>query len=135
LAARVPARLNPSEGRRFGLTVGASFLALGAVFWWRGHAYQAGVAVLLGAALSLAGLLVPGRLGPTYRAWMRLAAALSAITTPVFMAVIYFGVLTPVGFLVRLLRGNPLVRPRPRASFWVVRDGATRRRTDMEHQF
>jgi hypothetical protein len=135
LAARVPARLSSSEGRKFGLTVGAAFLALGAVFWWRGHVYQAGAAGLLGAALSLAGLLVPGRLGPTYGAWMRLAAALSAVTTPVFMAVIYFGVLTPVGFMVRLLRGNPLVRPRSGASFWVPREGAARRRSDMERQF
>lgn len=127
--------MSAGEGRRFGLTVGAAFLALGSVLWWRGHAYPAAAAGLLGAALSVAGLIAPGRLGPTYRAWMSLAAALSKITTPAFMAVIYFGVVTPIGFVVRRLRGNPLVRPRPRSSFWVPREVDARRRSDMERQF
>ena len=34
---RVPARLTPAEGRKFGLTVGAAFLVLAAIPWWRGH--------------------------------------------------------------------------------------------------
>jgi hypothetical protein len=127
--------LSPSEGRRFGLTVGAAFLALATLLWWRGTLYPAGAVGMLGAALVLAGLIAPGRMGPTYRAWMSLAVALSKITTPVFMAVIYFVVVTPVGFMVRLLRGNPLVRPQPRSSFWVPREAHQRRRTDMERQF
>lgn len=135
MAARVPARLSPGEGRRFGLTVGGAFLALAALLWWREHPVPAGAAGLLGSALALAGLVAPGRLGPVYRAWMSLALALSKVTTPVFMAVIYFGVVTPIGVVVRLLRGNPLVRPRSRPSFWVTREADQRRRDDMERQF
>ncbi len=52
MAARIPARLSPAEGRKFGLTVGIAFLILGSVLrFWR-HKETAG-AVLggLGALL------------------------------------------------------------------------------------
>ncbi len=45
LAARVPARLSATEGRRFGLTVGIAFAVLGGVAWWRGRVLVTGVAL------------------------------------------------------------------------------------------
>ena len=40
-------------------------------------------------------------LGPVERAWMGLAGIISKVTTPIFMSVVYFVVLTPVGLLRR----------------------------------
>jgi hypothetical protein len=135
VATRVPARLTAAEGRRFGLVVGAAFLVLGAVFAWRGHSGPAGVLAGLGGLLSLAGLLVPTRLGPVQRAWLRMSAGLSKITTPVFMGIVYFVALAPIGLGMRLVRRNPLERPAGAASFWVKREPGTERRADMQHQF
>jgi saxitoxin biosynthesis operon SxtJ-like protein len=134
VATGVPARLTAAEGRRFGLVVGAAFLVLGAVLAWRGRPVSAGVIAGLGGLLSLAGLVVPTRLGPVQRAWLRLAAGLSKITTPVFMGVVYFVVLAPIGLGMRLFRRNPLERP-PGTSFWVRREAGTESRADMQHQF
>jgi hypothetical protein len=41
---------------------------------------------------------------------MRLALVLSRITTPIIMAVVYFVVITPVAFIMRLIGRDPMAR-------------------------
>ena len=135
LATRVPTRLSAAEGRRFGLTVGAAFLALAAVGWWRGRLHAAVGFGGIGGLLVLAGVVIPGHLGPVVRGWMSLAHLLSRITTPVFLGIIYFVVLLPVGLLMRLVGRRPLERPSKAASWWIARAPDARQRADMEHQF
>lgn len=135
MAQRVPARLSPAEGRRFGLSVGGAFLALGGLLGWRGHAAAGALAAALGATLIAAGVLAPGRLGPAYRAWMGLAVTLSKVTTPLVMGALYFGVVTPVALLRRALGGNPLAHGQGKASCWASRTGARGGPSDMERQF
>jgi hypothetical protein len=133
LETRIPTRLSPEEGRRFGLLVGGAFLFLGAISYWRGHHIAPTVLWSLGGSLVLAGLLIPGHLGPVYRGWMRFAVVLSRITTPIVMGVIYYGLFTPMGFLRRRLGGNALIRPHS-DSAWISREpGATR--SDLSRQF
>lgn len=132
MAQGIPARLTHAELRRFGATVGVAFLALGSLLWWRDHLVAAPVVGALGGLLAAAGLAVPGRLGLVYRVWMGFAVALSKVTTPVFMAILYFVVLTPIGFLRRLLGGNPLTAHHRSPSVWVPR---TSPRGDLERQF
>jgi saxitoxin biosynthesis operon SxtJ-like protein len=134
LETGVPARLSAGEGRRFGLTVGAAFVALGGAAWWRGRPHVAEAALALGVLLLLGGLVVPARLGPIRRAWMRLGHALSRFTTPVFLGAVYFMVLAPVGLLMRVFGRSTLVR-RPAPSFWVSRDAVAGQRQDMARQF
>jgi len=125
--------LSPREGRQFGLLVGGAFLVLGALLLWRGREIAAWVGGGLGTFLVVAGLAIPGRLGPVYRAWTRASLALSKVTTPVFMGAVYFIVLTPAGLVMRLLRRNAL-RPDPsRTTFWATREAGPR--SDMERPF
>lgn len=132
MAAGIPARLSAAEGRRFGLTVGVAFLMLAALAAWRGRAAVATVLGAVGAGLVLGGLLAPGTLGPVQRAWMGLAAVLSRVTTPLFLAVVYFGLIAPLGLVLRALGRTPLPRPRPGQSAWVPRTATT---SDLERQF
>ena len=131
---RIPARLGPAEGRRFGLLVGGAFVVLGGVSRWRGHEWAPVVLWVLGGGLLLGGLLVPGRLGPVYRRWMGLALLLSKVTTPIFMGLIYFGLFTPMGFVRRLLGHNGLKRPGT-GTFWIERAPGTSRRSDLSRQY
>ena len=135
MAAGVPARLTAAQGRRFGVTVGGAFLVLAVIAWWRGHPMTTQVLGSLGVVLVLAGLLVPTRLGPVERAWMGLAHAISKVTTPIVMAVIYFVVLTPVGVMRRTIGGNPLSHAERERSFWKTRPANARRSASMERQF
>jgi hypothetical protein len=131
LAHPVPARLSPAEGRKFGVQVGIAFLVLAALVWWRGKVGAAPWLGGVGAALLLAGLAVPGLLGPVYRAWMGLALAISKVTTPILMAIIYFVVITPIGLLLRLLGRDPLAG----GGRWMQRPPGAPDPKRMERQF
>jgi hypothetical protein len=133
MAARIPTRLTVAEGRRFGLTVGSAFLLVSAVGWYRGYGAIAIVPGGIGGALALAGLLVPTRMGRVERTWMRMALAISRVTVPIVMALIYYVVITPVGLLRKAVGGDPLNHAERGGTFWQSRhvSGATR----MERQF
>ena len=134
LATGIPARLTPAEGRKFGLLVGVAFLVVAALLWRRTHLTGAYVAAALGAGLVLGGLLVPGQLGPVYRAWMRLAELISKVTTPIFMGVLFFLVLTPAGLIARMVGHRALAATRGSSSHWRSRPEGSRR-GNMDHQF
>ncbi len=129
--ARAPTR---RELRGFAWSVGGAFVVLAAVAGWRGRVAAATAFGTLGAALWLAGSLAPARLALVYRAWMRLALAISVVTTPVLMGVVYFGVLTPLAFVTRLLRWRTFGVPRDAATAWVDRAPGARR-SDLRRQF
>jgi hypothetical protein len=132
LETRVPARLTAAEGRKFGFTVGLAFAVLAGITWWRDHPVLMQVFAWLAAALILAGALIPGRLGPVNRAWMQLALLISRVTTPVFLGIVYFLVISPIGLLMRLVGKNPLRHRPENGSLWLSRSGG---RGTMSNQF
>lgn len=131
---RASARLTPGEGHRFAFTLAPAFLVLAAVLWWRGAPRIAFALAIVGGLLALAGMAIPGRLGPVQRAWMGMAMAISKLTTPILLGIVYYGVITPMGLLRRTIGGNPLRRPRRDVpTHWISRGSATR--GDLERQF
>ena len=130
---RVPARLTPAEGRKFGLTVGVAFGVLALISWWRGHQIPVYIFGGLSVALIGAGLVIPGHLGPVNRAWMGLAEAISKVTTPIFMGIVFYIVIAPVGLLMRLFGRNPISHRAVNQSYWMSRSEGTR--GNMTNQF
>jgi hypothetical protein len=108
--------------RRFGLSVGGVFLLLGTVGWWRGHVIAPRIMWSLGGPLVAGGLVAPTLLAPVERAWMRMAEVVGRVNTRVILTVLYYLVLTPVGWI-RRLSGDPLDRAMHdgRPSNWVRR--------------
>lgn len=136
MAPGIPARLTPAEGRKFGLTVGAAFLLITAIIVWRGRLEVAPyVTGAIGGLLVLAGLVVPTALGPVNRAWMGLAHLLSKVTTPIFMGVVYFVILAPIGLVMRLAGRNPMVHASGNAGYWFDREPGQPEPARMERQF
>lgn len=132
MAQGIPARLSATEGRSFAWTVGTAFLALAAVAWWRSRPLAYVVLGALGAVLWVAGLAVPGRLGPLKATWMRLAHAISLVTTPVFLGVVFFLVIAPIGLVMRLSGRSPIRHQPVESSFWFRR---TDESSDLRRQF
>jgi Saxitoxin biosynthesis operon protein SxtJ len=133
LALEIPTRLNVREGRRFGFTLGLAFLGLGGLAWWRGRGPVAGVFWVAAGVLLLSALLVPARLRPVERAWMRWARLISLVTTPILIGVVFFVVITPTAILMRALGRNPLTSRPDRDTFWIARGEV--RRSDLRRQF
>lgn len=125
-------KFTPQEGRKFGVSVGLAFLALAALLLWRDKETAARILGAIGGALFLAGLLIPGMLGPVYRGWMGFALALSKITTPLFMGIIYFGLFLVTGLLRRGFGHNAMVTKETNGSFWSPREHT---RGNLERQF
>ena len=121
VSARLSTEYTASAGRKFGVTVGLAFGVFSGIAWWRGHPTTFAVLASLGAALLLAALLAPKQLRVVERAWMKLALLISKVTTPVFMGVVYFLVLTPIGMLRRLFGRNSLVHASTASGFWADR--------------
>jgi hypothetical protein len=90
------------QHRSFGLMVGGIFVAIG---FWPLIRYGEGIrlwAVVLGSLLVILGLLIPGRLGPIYKTWMAVGYVLGWINTRIILGVIYYGLFTPMGLVMRL---------------------------------
>jgi hypothetical protein len=134
MAGPVPARLTAAQGRKFAFTVGAAFLVLSAVVMWRGKPTVASVLGGLGGLLLVAGVVAPTALGPVERAWFGLAHAISKVTTPIVMGILYFVILTPAGLLMRTFGRNSLEHGSGTGSAWVRRP-ENARRGDLERQF
>jgi hypothetical protein len=131
----IPTRLSPAEGRKFAFTVGAAFLVLGLIAWYRHHPVALAVLCGIGLTLCLAGLIAPGRLAPVLRLWMGLAHAISRVTTPIFMGIVYFLVFAPMGLVKRIAGHNALVRRAGKDGYWIRRNGQTGTRSNLERQF
>jgi hypothetical protein len=122
-----------AAGRKFGLTVGSAFTVLALIGRWRGHHTSFAVLGTLGVLLLVAALVVPTALGPVERVWMAAAHAISRVTTPIFMGVVYFIILTPVGFIRRAVGGNALAHRSGKDGFWS--DRSRQPRSSLDRQF
>lgn len=94
--------------RSFGIGLFPFGLILLTLACLRGHpgrgAAAAGVAWALGGVV----LAFPGIGRPVYRGWMALASVLGAIVSNALLALVFYGLVTPVGLLRRLLGADPL---------------------------
>jgi len=97
--------------REFGLVVGGVLLLLSAWWIYRGKfpvvsKYLVGI----GALLVLLGLVLPRALVWPNKAWMGLAEVLSFISTRIILGLVFFGIVTPIGVIKRLMGWDPLNR-------------------------
>ena len=132
MAQGIPARLTAAEGRKFGFTVGIAFGVLAGITWWRDHALLMPIFAGLATALIVAGAAIPDKLGPVYRGWMKLALLISKVTTPIFLGIVYFVVISPIGLLMRVFGWNPLRHSAAEGSQWLPH---SKERGSMSNQF
>ena len=112
----------PSD-RSFGFTFAAAFGLVGAWMLWRSNEYFV-AAMAIAATFLVVALALSRLLHPLNFAWMRLAALLNRIVSPIVMGAIYFVVLTPVAVAMRL-RGRDELRRRFESglsTYWIKRD-------------
>ena len=122
--------------RVFGLTFGVVFSVAGLLpvafgsgpRWWAFGV--AGVFVLVA-------LIRPVLLTPLNRVWFRIASVLGRILSVVSMALLFYGVVTPTGLVMRMLGKDLLcLRRDPKAaSYWVHREAPGPPPDSMKNQF
>ena len=132
------AKLNAADRamlRKFGQIVGAVFIVIGCWPVMVRGAESRSWALWVGGMLCLLGTAAPRTLAYPYLFWVGVGHALAWINTRVILAIIFFGVITPVG-VVRRAWGKPVVIKSfdpMMDTYRVVR--SPRDRAHMRHQF
>ena len=111
-----------SSNRGFGLVFAAFFLIIALLPLLQGHGvrlWAAGISLAFGGVA----LAIPTILAPLNRLWTRFGLLLHGIVSPVALAILFYGVVTPTGLIMRLLGKDPLrLRLDPSApSYWITR--------------
>nr|NJM01001.1 hypothetical protein [Desulfobacula sp.] len=125
-----------SSNQTFGFVFAAFFFFLfflpllheDEIHWW-----LLGVAVVL----LIISLTIPDLLAPFNRIWLQLGLLLHNITTPIIMGVLFFGVVTPMALIMRVLGKNPLALTYNLIadSYWILRDPPGPVSESMKNQF
>lgn len=98
------------ELRTFGLMVGGVFSVIG--LWpivFRGDAPRIW-AISVGGALVGLGLALPSSLKHIHLVWMKIGHVLGYINTRILLGVIFYGLITPMGMMMRVLGKDPMHR-------------------------
>ncbi|MET0917973.1 MAG: SxtJ family membrane protein [Burkholderiales bacterium] len=74
--------------------------------------------------------------GPN-RAWMKLGELLARVVSPLALAVLYFGMFVPLGWIMRLAGRRPLRLKRDpvAATYWIERAPRSAEHENMKHPF
>jgi hypothetical protein len=125
-----------SSDRFFGLTFFAVFLILAL---WPLLAQGPVRPVALGIALAFlaVSLIVPKWLAPLNRLWLKFGELLHRITSPIILGIMFFGVITPVGWFMRRA-GKDLLRmkfDREAPSYWIKREPPGPDKASLKRQF
>src|SRR6476469_7226514 len=102
--------IDPKQLRSFGLIVGGIFALIG--IWpmvWRGSDPR-WWAIVSATLLIAPAMNVPRILAPVHRAWMFVGHILGWVNTRIILAIGFFGLVTPVGFFMRLAGKDPMRR-------------------------
>jgi hypothetical protein len=110
------------EVRKFGLMFAAICAGVAAFSAYKGgHSWPwfTGGSVLF----LLGGLAARPLLRPIYTGWMKFAFVLGWVNTRLILGIFFYGILTPVGVVMRLTGWDPLTRKidRTAPSYWVKR--------------
>ena len=114
----------PRDLRWFGLLLPLFVGVVGAVARWQFVAPDAARVIWsVGAALAALYWVVPPFRRPILVGWMYAALPIGWTVSHVLMALVYFAVVTPIGLLSRLVRGDTLHRTldREARSYWMER--------------
>jgi predicted membrane metal-binding protein len=125
-----------SSNRAFGLVFAA---VLGIVGVWPFLRYGQPLRLwALCAALVFLGLAIfaQERLEPLSRLWFKLGLVLHSVVSPLIMGLLFFGAVTPMGFVMRVF-GKDLLRLRrgSQRSYWIIREPKGPAAGSMKNQF
>ena len=121
---RVNRSPTPRDLRWFGLLLPLFVALVGAIARWQFGAQAAAVGIWsAGGALAALYWAAPPLRRPILGGWLYAALPIGWTVSHLMMGVVYFAVVTPIGLLSRLVRGDTLHRrpDRNARSYWIER--------------
>ena len=122
--------------RKFGVTVGIVILLISAALYLldKNSFIYFGI---IGILLLLFGIILPNLLKPLNKLWMTLAIILGWFMSRVILFILYYVIITPIGFLLKLIGKDFLNRKidKTSQSYWEIREKKITEQIDYERQF
>jgi len=121
-------RPTASELRTFGLVVAVGFVVVGGFSYYRNRLALeqpfAEICWMIGGGLALVALIAPPVLRPFFVVWTAIGHVLGWVNMRIILGLAFFGIVTPVGIVARMIRRNdPLQLRKRKASYWISRTG------------
>ena len=126
-----------SSDRTFGLIFTAFFSIIASLPLFRGDGTFHTWALTLAGSFFLVSLVAPSTLAPLHRLWIKFGNILHSVTSPIILGLIFYGVITPTGIILRLGKAN-LMGLKPNSigqTYWISRKRSDTHEDSMNHQF
>jgi len=109
--------------RDFGLTM-ALILSIIALVTVTNQNNLSPVWLLLVMFFGLMGILAPSFLRPIEKAWIKLGIMMGMVVTPIVMGILFFGLITPIGIILRIMGKDILNQTiqKDAKSYWIKSD-------------
>jgi hypothetical protein len=125
--------------RAFGCTVGGMLMLIGATKAFVAGAISSVVCLIFasGALLLLLGIVAPSRLSALNRLWLKVGTAIAKVVNPIILALLFFLVVTPMAFFMRIVGKRPLrlAADRTATTYWIEREPPAGEESSMKRQF
>lgn len=124
------------ELKKFGYSVGGVLLIIGIVSYFLGGKFSI-YFTSIGLFLAVLGLSLPEVLLPLQKLWMAFAVILGFIMTRVILSILFYIVITPIGFVARIFGKDFLDEKidKTKSSYWNYREKKEYDKTSTEQQF
>ena len=117
-------RPSSRELRMFAALLMLFFVAVAGIWNWR-TGQASGPIILVGVswAIGLIGLAVPQAIRWVFVGWMVAVFPIGFVVSHLLLAVIFFGVIMPIGLILRMLGQDPMRKTldRSAATYWIAR--------------
>ena len=125
------------SNKKFGLLFAAIFLALALYANSKNEAtFIIGLLLLISGFFLISSFFYQTLLTPLNKAWFMLGLALGKVVSPIVLGIIFFGLITPIALIARLIGRDELKLKRPKkSSYWSEPIGSNSDADSFKNQF
>jgi hypothetical protein len=125
------------SNQKFGLLFTAIFFVFSVYAYIKHESILAvSIFLLIGIFFLVASFFYQDLLSPLNKAWFMLGLALGKVVSPIVLGIIFFGLLTPISLIAKLMGRDELKLKRPEIkSYWVEPIGANSDAESFKNQF
>ena len=129
--------LDKKQIRTFGLGLAVILSVFAALNLYKGHQSVALTLLIFGAISAVLAILCQILLKPVYIVFMKISHVLGWINTRILLGLIFYVVITPIGFVIKIFGKDLLDRKiePDKQSYWIKREKVHNEKSRYEKQF
>ena len=124
------------SNKKFGLVISCFLILLGAYLFYKSFIYSGIVFIILSLIILGIAFIKPSLLTNLNKGWMLIGYLLGRIINPLVLGIIFFAIITPLGFFLRIFGRDELnIQSQSSNSFWKKRKLTRIQPSSLKNQF